>query len=302
MRKIRNYICIILFLLSSTGYSQQTIDVKIVSATDDAEESVEDNLFVNIGDVKTDNAELEMIYDDNVIRLCHLKIGLRFRNISIPFGATITKAYIQFTCKQVTTDVVNLSINGQNSDNSNGFTETSWNISARPLTSNCVEWIPQGWYVADEAGINQRTPDLSNIVQEITDRIQWSSGNAITFIISGTGKSRTAYAYDAEAQKAPLLHIEYSAAGIEDHRSDNYVSLKPNPCKDYFSLQLKQISKEEPKFHLYNQFGSELTGFSFSNTGSGEYLFDVSSVASGLYYLSIETAVAKQTVKIIIAK
>jgi hypothetical protein len=302
MRKVKYFTWIILILLSSIGYSQQTIDVKIVSATDDAEESVEDNLFVNIGDVKTDNTELEMIYDDNVIRLCHLKIGLRFRNISIPQGATITNAYIQFTCKQVTTDVVNLTINGQNSDNSNGFTETGWNISARPLTSSSAIWIPQGWYVADEAGANQRTPDLSSVVQEIVDRTQWASGNALTFIISGIGKSRTAYAYDGEAQKAPLLHIEYSAAGIDDNDNDTKALLKPNPCSSYFSLQLKSNNNEEPVFHLFNQLGSEVSGLSFSKPGNGEYSFDISSIPSGLYFLSIETAGAKKTVKVIIAR
>ena len=63
-------ILLVLFVtISIAGFSQHSVDVRVISATDDAEECIEDNIFVNIGDVKTDNTELEMIYDDNVIRL-----------------------------------------------------------------------------------------------------------------------------------------------------------------------------------------------------------------------------------------
>ena len=60
-----------------------------------------------------------------------------------------------------------------------------------------------------EAGRDQRTPDLSPVVQELVDRPGWSGGNALALIITGTGR-RTADSYDGSAAAAPLLHIDYS--------------------------------------------------------------------------------------------
>ena len=58
------------------------------------------------------------------------------------------------------------------------------------------------------AGADQRTPDLSAIVQEIIDRTDWSPGNALAIIITGTGE-RTAESYNGSSSGAPLLHVEY---------------------------------------------------------------------------------------------
>jgi hypothetical protein len=55
---------------------------------------------------------------------------------------------------------------------------------------------------------NPGTPDLSDIVQEIVDRPGWASGNAMTFILEGTGR-RTAVSYDQDSSKAPLLHVVF---------------------------------------------------------------------------------------------
>jgi hypothetical protein len=59
------------------------------------------------------------------------------------------------------------------------------------------------------AGTAQRTADLSAVVQEIVARPGWTSGNALTLIVTGTGK-RVAEARDGLPAAAPLLHVEYS--------------------------------------------------------------------------------------------
>ena len=41
-------------------------------------------------------------------------------------------------------------------------------------------------------------------------RTGWTSGNAMAFIITGTG-TRTAEAFEGGASTAPMLHIEYRA-------------------------------------------------------------------------------------------
>ena len=49
----------------------------------------------------------------------------------------------------------------------------------------------------------------SSIVQEIVNRGGWSSGNAMVFIVTGTGH-REAEAYEGESPNAPLLVINYT--------------------------------------------------------------------------------------------
>ena len=223
-----------------------------------------------------------------------------FRNINIPQGAIITNAFIKFTCKQTSTDVVNLLIQGQNSDNPETFMDNSWNISSRPLTSSGVNWAPQGWYVVDEAGASQRTPDLSSIIQEIVNRTEWVNGNSIAFVISGTGKSRTAYSYDGESSKAPLLHIEYTSVGIDNLSQEIETSLSPNPANSFFNLKIKQKNDENIDFQLFNQLGEEVNSFTYINTGNGMYRFDTQALKNGLYYLNIRTKGSKKAIKIII--
>jgi hypothetical protein len=61
------------------------------------------------------------------------------------------------------------------------------------------------------------TPDLSSIVQEIVDLSGWDSGNAMVFMIEGSGK-RVAASYDGNKHSAPLLHVEYDSSGVFDRR------------------------------------------------------------------------------------
>ncbi len=61
------------------------------------------------------------------------------------------------------------------------------------------------WTVVNE---KHQTPDLSLIVQGIINQGSWVSGNAIAFILTGTGV-RTAESYNGERVAAPTLHIKY---------------------------------------------------------------------------------------------
>jgi len=44
-------------------------------------------------------------------------------------------------------------------------------------------------------------------MEEIVDRPGWNSGNAMTFIFTGSGRRR-AKSYDKDPGTAPLLHVE----------------------------------------------------------------------------------------------
>ena len=58
-------------------------------------------------------------------------------------------------------------------------------------------------------GALEPTPDLTSLVQEIVDRAAWSSGNAMAFIIAGSGQ-RTAISVDLNSDHEPRLVITYA--------------------------------------------------------------------------------------------
>jgi hypothetical protein len=138
------------------------------------------------------------------------KVGLRFPHLTVPAGARITTAYVQFEAAETQSGATNLTIHAQASDNAPGFTSAT-KPSTRTLGTAAATWVPAPWSVISEAGANQRTPDLSAVVQQIVGRPGWTSGNAVALIITGTGH-RTARSYDGKSSGAPLLHLEYTTS------------------------------------------------------------------------------------------
>jgi hypothetical protein len=145
-----------------------------------------------------------MVLDGTVSQV----VGLRFTSVAIPMGAVITSAHLQFTTEKVTSIPTQLSIVGQASDNASPFQTALASISSRPDTTASVAWAPAPWTVVGQAGLDQRTPNLASIVQEITSRAGWVSGNAMVFVITGTG-CRTATSYNRNRAAAPKLVVSY---------------------------------------------------------------------------------------------
>jgi hypothetical protein len=172
------------------------LDRRVAADDDDAEERPSGSMIL-------DSSDLELVRDSDL-----QTVGLRFTSITIPAGATITRAYVQFRVDERTTDTTVLAIAGQASDNALIFTRNSRNISSRPRTASPVSWTVPAWSTTGVAGLTQRTPDLSSIIQQIVNRPGWNSGQAIAIIITGSGR-RTAEAFEGDEAGAPLLHVEY---------------------------------------------------------------------------------------------
>lgn len=174
---------------------------RVATGTDDGEENISN------GSMYLTSTDLEMIADGST----NQQVGIRFTNVTVPKGATITKAYIQFTCDEVSTNTATLVIKGQAADNPGTFTTSAYNISSRTRTSANVSWAPAAWNTVGEAGTNQRTPELKTIIQEIVNRTNWASGYAMVIFVTGTnGHRRCAEAYNGSSSQAPLLYIEYT--------------------------------------------------------------------------------------------
>ena len=165
---------------------------------DDAEEKVSD------GDMDRGSSDLELVEEGSTPQL----VGMRFRSITIPQGATITNAYVQFTVDETDSEATSVTIRGQDADDAASFSSSDYDISSRATTSASAAWSPTPWNRVGQAGPTQQTPDLSSIIQEIVNRGGWSSGNNLVVLVTGTGE-RTAESYDGSSSKAPLLHVEY---------------------------------------------------------------------------------------------
>ena len=100
-------------------------------------------------------------------------------------------------------------------DDAATFSTDMFDISSRAMTSASVVWTPPDWNNFGESGLDQQTPDLSAVIQEIVDQNDWSPSNAMAFMIGGSGK-RVAEAFDGKADAAPILHIEYDTAELTD--------------------------------------------------------------------------------------
>ncbi len=184
----------------TVGVVAQTLERRIASGLDDVEENGTN------GSIYTNSSDMELVNDGSKGNQI---VGLRFTGIAVPQGATITKAYIQFTVDETSSVTTNLSIRGHDTNDAAVFTSATNNVSNRATTTASVTWSPSSWNSVGASGTNERTPEMKAIVQEIVNRSGWSPGNDMAMIISGTGE-RIAEAYEGVSGSAALLHLEYT--------------------------------------------------------------------------------------------
>ncbi len=212
-------------LLLSIALQAQTFTTSVATGADDAEEEIAS------GTCNISSSDLELINDYNLSSSEQI-VGIRFTNIDIPANATITNAYIQLTVDETTTTSTNLTIKGELTENSQTFSTNSANISSRTNTNASVDWnsVP-AWSGVGDAGVDQKTPDLSSVVTEIMTHNSWSQGNALTFFITGSGQ-RIAESYDGSSADAPELIIEYTLVVYDNDLAINIInpntSILPN--------------------------------------------------------------------------
>ena len=178
-----------------------TLDVSIVSPTDDAEQFSDGTMYL-------DSSDLELVTDFGGAQ----QVGIRFKQVKVPRGSVITKAYLQFQTDETSSVATSLVIRGETSANPLTFTTAANNISSRPLSNASVNWNPVAWNIVNERGVKQQSPDLSSIVQELIDQNSWNKDQSMAFILTGSGK-RIAESYEGSVQGSATLHIEYTHDG-----------------------------------------------------------------------------------------
>ena len=142
-------------IVVSSGVAPDVIDVRVDSSSDDAEEKI------STGSVNLTSSDLEMTEESS-----QQTVGIRFNDIQISTGATITKAYVQFQTDETDSVGTDLTIEGEKIADAPTFISSNGNISSRTPTAASVGWSPVSWDIKGEAGLKQQTTDISSIVQE----------------------------------------------------------------------------------------------------------------------------------------
>ena len=204
----RPLILLVTILLTSVGLSvvapaasADTRDFAVQASADDAEQGS--------SGTSLSSSDLELVYDSG-----QQIVGLRFPGVSVPKGATINRAYVQFTADKSSSGAVSLTVRGQKG-NAAAFTRASTSVgSNRTMTAASAAWQPAAWSSGNR-GAAQQTSELKAVVQEIVNG-DWAPGYALALVISNTGTgtaSRVARSFDGQSSAAPALHLEWTTGG-----------------------------------------------------------------------------------------
>lgn len=146
----------------------------------------------------------------------NMRTGLRFTDIDVPQGSTVTAARIDFitTTVEAGTNPV-FAVKVQDADDAEPFavgvpftgrtftSAATWDGSSSPALT---DWSP--------VDTTYSTPDLTTQVQTIINRTGWCGGNDMMFMIERSGGDsalRSAYSYEGDSDKMPILTLTFDA-------------------------------------------------------------------------------------------
>ena len=202
-------VCVLLFLsISIQSAGQNRYEKRIAQSGDDVEEYGPNS--DNPGEVYFFSSDLEMVYDTlGAANRGRQTVGLRFIDIAIPRGAVILDAYIQFSSDGTQSEHTDLSFRAHDVAYAPAFDSPDFYLSTLSPLTNSVLWtdVPP-WTGYGLQGKDQKTPDLSSLVQHIVNKPDWSQGSSMAFIIVGTGHRKT-ISWDTDPGKAPKLVVDY---------------------------------------------------------------------------------------------
>ncbi len=135
------------------------------------------------------------------------KTAFRFDDLNIPRGAKITRAYVQFRAYANGSNSNTFTLYAHATGDAPIFQNSHQNITNRPSSCHSVNWSFDNW-TDNDAKNAERSPDISDVIQEIILRPDWNNYNAIALIFDGLGL-RTAYTGNACVRSAPELIVEY---------------------------------------------------------------------------------------------
>lgn len=135
--------------------------------------------------------------------------GLRFQTVSIPQGATITSARIDFVPAGSDDRAVTFDVAAQNAGDASAFSSTE-DFTSRTKTA-AVSWSPPAWRTQNPP-VYVQGPDVRAQVQTVVNNSAWCGNNSMAFFVtptSGSG-SRVAKSFDDGSSLQPILKVTYT--------------------------------------------------------------------------------------------
>ena len=145
-------------------------------------------------------------------------IGLRFEQVRIPRGATVTDARLIFTPAADAKQAMSWTIQAEKTGNSAAFAATDGDLSNRAKTSASATWTLTDWQEDKPV----KSLDLTRVVKEVTDQAGWSGGNALTFLISRNANAssldykRKFFSFESSPARAVRLEYTYNFGEFAD--------------------------------------------------------------------------------------
>ena len=260
----------------------------IGAGSDDAEQDI------TAGTMYLTSSDIELTKDGASDQLS----GLRFTGVNIPQGAVITKANIQFTVDEVNTDGnVNVLIGIEHTDNPLTMSTFDYDIYHRIVYyGDTVIWKPGPFAKVGDAGADQRTPDLSGLLQTVVDRPNWKPGNAVLFTLidpaaadipgyTANTARRVAQAYENNAANAAKLVVSYYIP------NKYYNGTFPVPAKASWKYNDKGIDMKDSSWTAVNYndtawaFGNAILGYGDGNETTTLDFGDDANNKRPTYYL-----------------
>ena len=169
-----------------------TIEVPITAGSDDA-------------GLHYDDCEFSTAHNELYLGLCstgdEITSGMRFANVPIPRHAVIQEAHVRFTVDGPFVDDITVNFYGEASDSARTFGDGD-----RPENRPLVAGQMSPWHIPSSdpwtLGEVRNSPPLTGIVQAIVNRVGWSPGSALAFIMknggpaSGRWRARRVIAYE----------------------------------------------------------------------------------------------------------
>ncbi len=204
--------------------------------------------------------------------------GLRFDELNIPQGATITSATLTFVSNgrfnTGTTEVpIDITIEGIDEDAVAPFSNTNLPRNLTGTDASVVWTAPAAWgtdvtYTTSDPNDPSDPADLKGIIGEIVSRPGYSLGNAIALRLTGSGTNIAYFGSDDDPTKAPVLTVEYTAPELP---AQYIVRLDPTSAPAGYRL-----ASNETQTSTFNAAdGNDETGeFRFARDRDGDSVAD----------------------------
>ncbi len=136
--------------------------------------------------------------------------ALRFQEVGIPQGATVTNARISFIPAASNSDPATFQVRAEKVGDASSFAAGS-DLTARSKTAALTTWEAEAW---EQTATPEPVPgpDVTQLVQEVVNLPGWCGNNAMAFYLTPTSGNglRSAHSFDGAGGLQPVLTVSYT--------------------------------------------------------------------------------------------